>query len=92
MKKLLKIVVGFLIGIVLGLFLSRNKQTGAVYKRLQEKRKKDSLYAVKLRQDTQKEIDKISKEIRDETVQNIANNFFTAFKHKPGSDGQAEIR
>ncbi len=86
--KILKIIVGFLIGIVLGLFLSRNRQTTAVYNRLQEKRAKDALYAVKLRHDASAEIEKISKEIRDETVENIAHRFFTVFKHKPDGGGQ----
>lgn len=83
MKKILKIIIGFLIGVILGLFLTRNKQTAAVYKRVQEKREKDALYAVKLRQDADEEIKKVSKEIRDESIENISNKFFTAFKHKP---------
>lgn len=83
MKKVLKIIAGFLIGIVLGIFLSREKHAVGVYKRVEAKRKKDIMYSIKLKRDVDEEIKKMSKEIKDESIENIANYFFNVFGRKP---------
>lgn len=83
MKKILKVIIGFFIGIVLGVFLSKEKHALGVYKRVEEKRKKDILYSIKLKRNMDEEIKKMSKEIRDESIKNTADRFFNVFSRKP---------
>lgn len=83
MKGILKIIVVFFIGVFTAMFFSRKKRELAVYTRIQKRRDESALFAVRLRQNTEKELQKITKEVRDESVENIANRFFDVFGRKP---------